>query len=231
MRRFSDAVGFVAARASTLFTLSALEASDEHDRLAKAVGLQLARWVAVDEARRGAEDGVTRCNARIAWCDYRLDRAVKRLGNEVLRDAGGDASNKLFKEMFPEPPSAVIKLGLEAEIARCEAFAPVVAKRKLSKAAAAAYADVLAAMDAGTRALAARRAAYAKSAEASLDVASWKEATDAARQSVYVQLQSWAIEHGEDRSYADRFFPENPRERKAPAAGPDGKGEGDPKNG
>jgi hypothetical protein len=79
---------------------------------------------------------------------------------------------------------------------------------------------------AGKKALADRKAAYAEQASVALDVAAWKQATNAARVSVHVQLQAWAVEHGEDRSYAERFFPEAPKKR-AKAAGK-GEGGGDP---
>ena len=224
MRKFDEKTGLESGRRSVLFTAAALEASGRHERLAKALSQQLARWSEVDAARRAAEDRITRANAGVAWCDFALDHALKGFANELLRDVRGDASDKGFREFFPEAPSEVIRLGLEAEVARCEAIFVVAAKRKVTKGAVSALAMVRAAVEEGRKALAARRAAYAGQAEASLDVETWKESADAVRQSVHVQLQAWAIENGEDRSYADRFFPEAPTRRAK--AQPKGEGGG-----
>jgi len=217
MRKFDASTGLQTARRSVLFTKSALEASGRHDRLVVAVALQLTRWGPVAEARRAADDAVTLAHARVSWGDYLLDRGVQAFANELLRDAGGDRNNTLFREFFPEPPSEVVRMGLEAEITRCERFDVVAAKRTLSERASAALGVVVAAMETGREALKARRAAYLQQAETSLDAVSWKEATEAARQSVHLQLQTWALENGEDRSYAERFF-FDPRPGKAKGA-------------
>lgn len=208
MRKFDEDTGLNAARRAVLFTVSVLEASGRHARQAEALQRQLTAWNAVSTARRGAEDAVTLAHARVAWADFILDRAVQGLANEALRDAKGNREEPTFRELFPEPPSEVVRMGLEAEIARCASFAVVASKRTLSPAATAALTAVQAAMTAGQAALAARRAAFVQRTEAALDAASWMQATEAARQSVYVQLQGWALEEGEDRAYAERFFAE-----------------------
>jgi len=206
MRKFDEDTGLNAARRAVLFTVSVLEASGRHARQAEALQRQLTGWNAVSTARRGAEDAVTLAHARVAWADFILDRAVQALANEALRDAKGNRADSTFRELFPEPPSEVVRMGLEAEIARCASFAVVASKRTLSPATTAALAAVQAAMTAGQAALAARRAAFVQRTEAALDAASWMQATEAARQSVFVQLQGWALEEGEDRAYAERFF-------------------------
>lgn len=225
MRKFDGKTGLESGRKSVLFTAAVLEASGRHERLAKALNQQLGRWSEVASARQAVEDEITRTNAQVAWCDYALDHSLKGFANELLRDAKGNNADKGFREFFPEPPSGVIRLGLEAEIARCEAIFVVASKRKLAKGAAHALEAVRVAVDEGRKAIAARRAAYIRQAEASLDAETWKESADAVRQSVYVQLQAWALENGEERGYADRFYPDTPvRRAKAPAKGEGGEG-------
>jgi hypothetical protein len=227
MRRFNEATSWENARSSTLFTAAALAASERHEKAVKALNGQLDKWSTVESARRAAEDRLTRSHAWVAWSDLQLDSAVKAFANELLRDSKGDLKDKTFRAYFEEAPSEVIKLGLESESARAEQFFAVSEKVKISKGAATALAAVRKAIEAGKKALAERKAAFAAQASVSFDIAAWKEATDAARVSVHVQLQSWAVENGEDTGYADRFFPE-PRggAKKKKAGGEEGGKEG-----
>lgn len=207
MRQIEEKTGWEAARAEVLFTESVLGASEEHPKLLRAMRVQNERWTALDVARRAAEDGVVRANARVSWLDLRLDGRVRAFANELLRDAGGNKDDKSFRAYFPEAPGEVIRLGLESEIERCERFNTVRERVTLSKAAAAKLAAVDAAISEGKAALQGRRDSFAARTGVSLDVESWKEATNAARESVYLQLRTWALENGEERGYADRFFP------------------------
>lgn len=231
MRQIEEKTGWESARSDVLFTESVLEASGDHPKLHSAMRRQVERWSVIDSERRAAEDAVVRANAGVSWQDLALDRRVRAFANELLRDVGGDAENKTFRAYFPEAPNEVIRLGLESEIERCERFGAVRQKVKLSKAAGERLAAVDEAIAAGKVALKTRRDAFAKRSGVSLDVASWKEATNAARESVYLQLRGWALEHGEERGYADRFFPAaNARATKSGGGGGEGgEGEGDKK--
>jgi hypothetical protein len=207
MRQIDEKTGWEASRADVLFTESVLGASEAHPKLLRAMRVQNERWTALDVERREAEDRVVRANARVSWLDLRLDGCVRVFANELLRDAGGNKDDKTFRAYFPEAPSEVIRLGLESEIERCERFDTVRERVTISKPAAAKLAAVDAAISEGKAALQGRRDAFAARTGVSLDVESWKEATNAARESVYLQLRTWALENGEERGYADRFFP------------------------
>lgn len=207
MRRLTEKTGLLAARQSVLFTEAALIASGIHERLARPVGQLLGKWSGVWQARRDAEDAITRANARVTWGNLRLDGATTAFANELLRDVGGKSDDPLFRAFFPEPPNEVVKLGLESQIERCEGFAVVASKRKLTPGATRALRAVEDAMSSGREALAARKAAFVQQAQASLDAQTWRESAEAARQSLYVQLQGWALENREARSYAENFFP------------------------
>lgn len=208
MRQFTDSTGFESARDATLFTVGVLEASGAHEKATKALAGVLAKWDSIDASKRKTTDAVTRANARVSWCDAALDAAVKKFSNELLRDCGGDANHAMFRSYFDGPPSEIVRLGLESEIAQCEALVVTSARVKLSKSADAALVKIKSAMVDGNKALAARKDAYAAQAGVWLDVAAWKQSANAARVSVYVALQSWALANGEDRTYADRFFPD-----------------------
>lgn len=230
MRQIDEKTGWEASRAEVLFTESVLAASEEHPKLLRAMRAQNERWTALDAVRRAAEDGVVRANARVSWLDLRLDGRVRAFANELLRDAGGNKDDKTFRAYFPEAPNEVIRLGLESEIERCERFQTVRERVALSKAAAAKLAAVEAAISEGKAALQGRRDAFAARTGVSLDVESWKDATNGARESVYLQLRTWALENGEERGYADRFFPlGNARATRATAEEPDQGGSKDSK--
>lgn len=226
MREFDDKTSWEGGRSEVLYTFAVLEASGSHDKLKRALTLQLDRWNTIEKARRAAEDGVVTANACVAWADHILDATVRGFANEALHDAGGDATKRGFVAFFPEPPSEVIRMGLETEIDRCERFAVVAEKVPLSKAATAKLAAVTAAMDAGKTALARRRDAYNTQAQASLDIAGWKESANATRVSAFVQLQAWALEHEEERVYADRFFPARTAANRRKGAKDEGDGGG-----
>ena len=173
MRRLTEKTGLLAARQSVLFTEAALIASGIHERLARPVGQLLGKWSGVWQARRDAEDAITRANARVTWGNLRLDGATTAFANELLRDVGGKSDDPLFRAFFPEPPNEVVKLGLESQIERCEGFAVVASKRKLTPGATRALRAVEDAMSSGREALAARKAAFVQQAQASLDAQTW----------------------------------------------------------
>jgi hypothetical protein len=228
MREFDDKTSWEGGRADVLYTVAVLEAADVHDKLKRAVALQLERWNTVEKTRRAADDAVVSANASVAWADHLLDGAVRAFANELLRDVGGDASRRSFAAFFPEAPNEIIRMGLEAEVERCERFAAVAAKVTLSKNAAAKLAAVNDAIALGRTALVRRRDAFTARAQAALDVASWKESSNATRNSVHVQLQTWAIEHEQERAYADRFFPTRTASRRKEAKGDNDARGGDP---
>ncbi|MBL8602073.1 MAG: hypothetical protein JNK72_09120 [Myxococcales bacterium] len=207
MKLFGTRKGLVAARQSLLFSEAALRASGEHVVQAEALAAVLTTWGAVWQARQDADDALARANARVAWCSYSLDRVIKRLANELLRDTGGKSEHPVFRAFFPEAPSTVVKLALEAKLERCADFAVVASRRVPGEGALAALKAIEAAMREGQAALKQRRDAEQARTSAGLDAASWRNAADATRQSVALQLQAWALANDEARSYAARFFP------------------------
>lgn len=210
MRTIGEGLSWEGARADVAYTLGVLAAAGRHERLSRAVTQLFERWTKAEATRRAAEDGVAAAHARVAWCDFALDDAVRAFANELLRDVGGKGDAPMFRKYFPEMPSEVVRMGLEAEIERCAAFDVVAGKVKLSKSAAQRLDAVRAAMKSGRDALAARRRAFDAQAQAALDVATWKEDANAVRRSVRNQLEAWALAEGGPGDYADRFFAVSP---------------------
>ncbi len=206
MREFDDKTTWEGGRDDCVFLLAVLEAAGAHEKQRKAIAVHVERWNAIEVARRASEDGIARANAGVSWCDHLLDTTVRKLADESEHESRSTGDGA-FARYFPEPPSEVIRMGLEAEIERCAEFEVVAKAIPQSKTLAEKHEAVRKAMEAGRGAIERRRAAYTASAQSSLDIAIWKEAANATRVSIFVQLQAWGLEHGMDRSYADRFFP------------------------
>lgn len=206
MREFDDKTTWEGGREDCVYTLAVTEAAGVHEKQRKAMSVHVEKWNVIEVARRASEDAISRANAGVSWADHVLDVAVRGLADEAQHE-GKDTGNSPFEKYFPEPPSEVIRMGLEAEIERCEAFEVVAKAIPQSKALAEKHEAVRKAMESGRTALKRRRDAYTASAQSSLEIAMWKEAANATRVSIFVQLQAWGLEHGMDRSYADRFFP------------------------
>ncbi|MDP3273860.1 MAG: hypothetical protein Q8Q09_01605 [Deltaproteobacteria bacterium] len=206
MRRFTDKTSWDGSHSSTLFTAATLEASGRHPALADVLNEHLVQWSALESKRAEAESAITRAHAQVAWADYALDVTVKAFANELLRDAGGKASDKTFRAFFDVAPSEIVKMALERELERLEAMWLVATKVKLSKRATAALEAMRAAAEEGSKRVAARREVVAKRALLAMDLTAWRERTDASRVSVHLQLQQWAIAHDDETSYAEQFF-------------------------
>jgi len=224
LRLFHEGTGWEQARKDTRYTAARLDARAAHDGLAKPLRGLLARWVTIDEERREADDAVVDANALVAALDDELDTAVDAFINRLLYELHGDGAHPVFKAYFPEPPSEVLRLGLESEIERTKKLFHVAEERKVSKEVSQLLAAIAAVSKRGTAALAAREAAYATTSRVTLRIQTWKESANAARRGVDSVLEGHAVKAQLPRGYADRFFPAPPRLTKkratTPAVGP-----------
>jgi hypothetical protein len=214
LRLFTEDTAWDQARRETRFTMSRLAARKDHGALAKPLRALLGKWTTTDQERRDADDAVVDANALVSALDEELDEAVDRLANRLLYEAGGNGADPIFKAYFPEPPSEVIRLGLESEIARTKALAAVAEERKPSKEVKALLKVIADVEKRGEAALRGREAAYGAASKISLRVQAWKEDANAARRSVENQLDAYAIQSRRPRGYADGFFPAPTRARK-----------------
>ena len=118
LRLFSEVTGWEQARKDIRFTATRLAARPIHEPLAKPLRGLLDQWNTLDQERRDADDAIVDANALVAALDEELDDAVGKLATRLLYEVGGDSAHPTFKAYFPEPPSGVIRLGLESEIKR-----------------------------------------------------------------------------------------------------------------
>ena len=213
MRLFDESSGWDSMRKDLRFTASALAADDEHATLTRALRALLTRWSTLDAERLAAEDALVDANAVIATVDARLDRLVVRLSAVILAETGGRRDAALYKAFFPEAPTEVVRLGLESEITRTQAFFTVAQERSVSRAVRAVLTEVEAVHTAGRTALAARESATEVVARVSLRRTTWREDANRARRSVESALAQFATANELPRDYPDAFFASAPATR------------------
>ena len=123
MRLFNDTTGWEAARKSVRHTATTLTASAIHAAGAKAASQLLARWNALDQERRDADDALVDANALVARTDTQeLDPLVEESAALLLHEAGQDRKHPAFSRYFSAPPNDIIRVGLESELARTQKF-------------------------------------------------------------------------------------------------------------
>ena len=213
MRLFDESSGWDSMRKDLRFTASALAADDEHATLTRALRALLTRWSTLDAERLAAEDALVDANAVIATLDARLDRLVVRLSAVILAETQGRRDAALYKAFFPEAPTEVVRLGLESEITRTQAFFTVAQERSVSRAVRAVLTEVEAVHTAGRTALAARESATEVVARVSLRRTTWREDANRARRSVESALAQFATANELPRDYPDAFFASAPATR------------------
>lgn len=216
MRLFDEGTGWEQARKDTRYPTARLDARKQHAALAGPLRGLLDRWNAIDQERRDAEDAAVDANALVSAIDEELDDATGLLVARLLYEANNNHADPTFKAYFPEPPSEVIRLGLESQIERTMKLANVAEAKKASKDVWAILKSMAEIEARGTKALAARVVAYTEVSRVSLRIQTWKENANAARRGVEAALETYAVANGKPRSYADAFFPAAPRAKKKP---------------
>jgi hypothetical protein len=211
LRLFTEDTPWEQARKDVRYTVTSLATRRKHEQLVKPLAALLTRWSAVEDERREAEDALVDANAVVASLDEELDEAVFRLVSRLLFEVDHNAQHPTFLAYFPEPPSEVIRLGLESEITRTkELFA--VAEQKSASPELRAILEVIADLHRrGEEALAQREQAFIRLSRAELHIQDWKESANAARRSVANVLEGFAMKNHLPRGYADGFFPPSAR--------------------
>jgi hypothetical protein len=215
LRLFTDETSWEQTRRDVRHARAALAATGDHANLANAMTKLLASWSSLDAERIEADDALVDANALVRYWDSQLDELVARLAARVIADHGKGSSEYLA--LFPEAPATIVRLGLESEIARVKKFDVVAKERKLSKGVQELLAQIGKVVTDGSKVLAARVTAAEGSARVALRVAAWKEDANAARRSVAISLDKWALENGAGRDYSHAFFPAAKTSKKKPA--------------
>jgi hypothetical protein len=216
---FNENTAWEAARKDVRYTVSTLEAVGIHEKQAVAAKELLASWDTIEASRLAAEDELVAGNALVALVDAQLDDLVALLAQKLRGELGRDDSPE-FRRFFPEPPSEVIRLGLESELARVKRFAVVAGEIPPPEAAAPVLAAIQEMSARGQQALTRREEATTQRARVSLRIQTWKEQANAVRRSIANQLEAHAIAKKLPPGYADRFFPAVLRSQKKPAPPP-----------
>ena len=214
MLMFTQGTGWDAMRADVGHTLATMRAAGEHEGLQAPLAGLLARWTVIEGERAAAADRVTEGNAAVAWGATALGRAVGRFAVQLLAACDNDRSSLTFQAYFPERPSEVQGLALEAMVARVGRWADVRKKCPVEGAALAALADVDGLVARGVEALATRDRATAALASVSLDMKAWREEANDARRHAAVALDGHAAARKLDRDYSADFFPRAKRAKK-----------------
>jgi len=192
----------------------AMRAACEHDDLRGPLVALLDRWTVIEGARVAAADAVAEGNVAVAWAASALGRAVGRFAVQLVAACDNDRESLTFLAYFPERPSEVQALALEAMTARVGRWAEARVKYPVEGAARAALAEVDGLVTRGAEALATRERATAGLASVSLDMKAWREEANHARRHAEVALDRHAAERKLDRDYSADFFPKAKRAKK-----------------
>lgn len=206
-RLFTDDTPWEQARKDVRHTAASVAAEEAHEALAKPLRTLLVQWATIDQERRDADDAMVDANARVRRLDTKLDDAVEKLASRLLFEVHQDRKHATFLKFFPEPPSEVVRLGLESEIERTKAFDDVAQNIGASKPILVILATLEALRQHGTAALQGRVEVAKRQGRVVLRTSEWKAAANTARRSIENALDAYAIEAKLARDYSDDFFP------------------------
>lgn len=224
MIAFDDNTSVVKVRRDLRYTRGMLRAAGAHDAELREVQKLFDRTRALEGELEEAADAIVDSNALVAWCDRGLDRAIDRLGLDVVHLVGGDRSDLRYTSFFRESPAEYIRLGLESEIERTEHFQAAAQETTLPKNVQSSLAAVEEARTEGTKAIKGREGAVKAEATVWLRVRRLKEDANAVRRSVYNSLERYAIDKKLPAGYADLFFLSSPTKSKKSKGGEGGEG-------
>lgn len=207
LRLFTDKTSWDDSRREVRHVAAALVATDEHAALAKPLRTLLTQWKAIEADREDTDDEMVDANAVVRCLDGILDREVNKLAGQLLAENDRDASAPGFRKFFPEPPSEVIRLGLESEIERTKKLDTVAEEIGASKEVKVILKRIAGVRIKGDAAIKAREKVAERQGRVSLRISTWKDDANHARRSVESALETFASEQRLPRTYSDEFFP------------------------
>jgi hypothetical protein len=144
--------------------------------------------------------------AHVDACDDSLDDGVEGLSRDVLHLESGNRKSARFKLYFKTAVSAIVRMGLEAQIpvVRGMLTALMGEPEKVLKDRAKSLAAIL---KKGDEAIVERReAAGARAAHRAREILSLVDNLNAERTAQHAELTLYGNKNGLPRDYADRFF-------------------------
>jgi hypothetical protein len=225
---WDDGYGTVAYSADAL-SLAGEDGDKSVGALLKPVDKLLTQWEALDGERRAKRRAVGRAHALVRRRDVQADTVVTALHNDTLGHVKQDREAPLFKRLFPDPLSSVVRMALESQLPVMRTLALALGDDEtpgtLKKAHAKALAD---AIERGQAAIHAREEAFSAAGRTSARIASWREDANHVLRSVEGALQQIASERRLGTEWVDAYFPSAERGKKKPKGAPEGGSPGNP---
>ena len=126
-RKFNENSGWESVYDDTVYTVEALAADDDVAKLSAPLEKQLTGWDAIEKRRRTTRRARLKANARVRVMNIKLDRAIANFANDVLYVVKRDVKAPLYRRIFPDSPTGIIKMALEREIPATEEMLAVIA--------------------------------------------------------------------------------------------------------
>jgi len=202
---------------------------DEHAKdLAAHFASLLKRWEKVQQGQRAAWREEIVAQAWVDAEDDALDDTVETVGRALLAADGYDRKAPRFKRYFPKAPNAVMRFGLESELALVRAW-PDSLRGEREDELQALGPRVARDVQDGEAAVAARTAAAAGRADHRVrEIVRFVDDVNGARRSAYGELIQRAQKKGLPADWPSRFFRRGSYD--APARPPAGPAEPAPPN-
>lgn len=176
--------------------------------LEKPVDKLLTQWESLDVERRAKRRAVGRAHALVRRRDVQADEVVKAIHDDVLGQVKLDREAPLFRRLFPDPVSSVVRMALESQLPAMRTLAHKLGEDETPAALKKTHAKALAdAIERGDAAIKGREEMFAQAGRTSARVASWREDANHVLRGVEGALQQLASERRLGSDWVDAFFP------------------------
>ncbi|MBS2032993.1 MAG: hypothetical protein JST54_34290 [Deltaproteobacteria bacterium] len=203
-----------------VYTEARLLADARASDLATAITQLIHRVQALKATQQTSWQAEIRAQAAVDAADDGLDDVVRGFADNLLFAVGNDRTQARFKRYFGDNPSAIIKLGLEAELGKVRGW-PASIGGEPEAPVQAFGAQLQAAIAAGDAALSQRTtAAGARADERTRGINTFIDDVNAARQSLYGTLTTRVGPNKLPRDWPERFFKHAVKAPKPPPAAP-----------
>lgn len=195
------------------YTADALDiAGEDGDKqvgaLLKPVEKLLSDWEALDILRRTKRRAVGRAHALVRRRDVQADDLLTTIHHDALGHVKQNRDDPLFRRLFPDPVSSVVRRALEAQLPAMRTLAHKLAEEETPAVLKKAHAKALTeSIERGDEAIKGREEAFAQAGRVSARVASWREDANHTLRGVEGALQLIASERRLGSDWVDSYFP------------------------
>lgn len=200
---------------------AALLARPDTAQLASHVSALLDRWQPLFDRHLSARREAAQINARVAVADLNLDVGLRGLYSAALAHVLQNRQDPAFRGLFTDTIAVLVRPGLQRQVQVAgEVLQRLLDLQVVPQGLRDGFAAPLqAAIELGTKTLAARVAAEVARVGHRFDVESFKTEVNALRTALYGELLQRGAATGNAKDFADAFFPgvENEDGAAAPA--------------